>query len=98
MNIKLLFTYIVLVPHNEKERIQRQVIISSAETCQSAKNAPSEEHVVQMALGICQKLLNLLGRVLLLRTHDIVCLLICLVDLTPFFYSNYYIKIFLMIL
>ena len=62
-------TYIVLVPHDEKECVQGQIEIGPSEARKRAKDASGEEHVVEVLLGVRQELLDLPSRVSLLRTH-----------------------------
>ena len=55
-----MITYVVLIPHDVQEGVHGQVIVSTAEARQGAKDAPSEEHAVQVLLSIRQQLLHLL--------------------------------------
>ena len=59
--VKISITYIVLVPHDIEESIQRQVEVSSCEASESSQDAADEEHAMQVLLSIGQQLLHLLG-------------------------------------
>ena len=62
-------TYVVLIPHDEEERIEWEVIVSTAEAGKSSEDATSKEHSVQVLLSIGQQLFHLL---LLLRVHLLI--------------------------
>ena len=65
-------TYIVLIPHDVQECVKWQVKISSAEACECAEDATSEEHIVQVTLSVGEELLDLLSWILLLAHIDVV--------------------------
>ena len=65
-------TYIILVPHNVEEGVEWQVEVSAAEASKGSEDGSSQEHAVQMLLGIGQQLLHFLSVDLL--TH---CVCIC---------------------
>ncbi len=54
-------TYVVLVPHDVKECIHGQIVVSSSEAGKGSEDASGEEHAMQVLLGVGKDSLHFLN-------------------------------------